>query len=105
MDYKINTSVGIFNVRGLKHRELKELNFRERSKDEKNAEPMQEEVFQKVLCQEDIDRMDELTEYERVALYIKILGLTFMTDEQRKNFNWQWESTIPIPTVPVTNVE
>lgn len=106
MEYNITTSIGVVRVRGLKHREVRQLRFRERasSGDEDQVEALQDEVLRLVVG-DDYDRLDDLVAYERMAVFAKIVDLTFMTEEQRKNWRWQWSSTVPegstaAPTAP-----
>lgn len=98
MERTIQTSIGPVKIRGLKHGELKSLNFKERI-DNQDGEALQEEILQKVFPPEELARLDELVAYERTMLFSKIIELTFMPDEQRKNYSWQWGSTLPVSEV------
>src|SRR5574343_299812 len=94
MQYTINTSAGFFTIRGLKHREVKEIYFRSQvDHTGAESEKLQDDILLKIIGED--ERLGELVEYERIMLFSKIIDLTFMTEDQRKNYNWQWASTIP----------
>src|SRR5574343_1422175 len=104
MQYTINTSAGFFTIRGLKHREVKEIDFRSRvDHTGAESEKLQDDILLKIIGED--ERLGELVEYERIMLFSKIIDLTFMTEDQRKNYNWQWASTIPEASthVPAAN--
>src|SRR5574343_300000 len=94
MQYTINTSAGFFTIRGLKHREVKEIDFRSRvDHTGAESEKLQDDILLKIIGED--ERLGELVEYERIMIFSKIMDLTFMTEDQRKNYNWQWASTLP----------
>lgn len=107
MQRTIETSAGDIRISGLKRRQLKELKAAgiDIYKGSDDPEAFLEAILAAGVNPEDQSKIDELVEYEVQELSRKIMDLTFMTPEQRKNCAWQWDSTLPGNSIPVPTVE
>jgi hypothetical protein len=107
MQHTIKTSAGDIKISGLKRRQIKELKASgvDIYKGSEDPEAFLDAILSISIDPEDQDKLDDLVAYEAQELLKKIMDLTFMTADQRKNFVWQWDSTLPGVSIPAPTVE
>ena len=107
MQRTIKTSAGDIRISGLKRRQLKELKAAgiDIYKGSDDPEAFLDAILAIAVNPEDHGKVDELVAYEVQELSKKIMDLTFMAPDQRKNYEWQWDSTLPGNSIPVPTVE
>lgn len=103
----IHTSAGRLTITGLKRRQIKELLAQgvDLYKGSDDPESYLNAILALAVAPEDQDKLDDLYVFELQELLRKIMDLTFMTGEQRKNYAWQWDSTMPGNSIPAPTAE